>query len=211
MLLLNPGCPPVKVNTPLPYHEKALLRQVAKGDEKAFRTLFNAYRDRLYFYVLQIQQSKEVAEDIVQDTFLRIWLRRDQLPAIDHFNAYIFRMAQNAVMTGLRRKALETTILQEKIMPAQEEAGVDEELHFKFVKDTLQKAVNALPEQQKKVYLLRRVEGMRIREIAEALNISEVTVKRHLGQAQKALRYTIETNFPYESGILLIIFGILLS
>jgi RNA polymerase sigma-70 factor (ECF subfamily) len=197
------------VNSPLPYHEKALLLQVAKGDERAFHVLFDTYRDRLYFYVLQIQDSKEIAEDIVQDTFLRIWLRRDQLPAIEHFNAYIFRMAQNAVMTGLRRKALETTILQEKMAPVTTEAGVDDQLHFKLVKDVIQKAVSTLPEQQKKVYLLRREEGRRIREIAQALNISEITVKRHLNRAQKALRQAIEINFPYESGILLIIFGLL--
>ncbi len=197
------------MSTQTQYNEKALLLQVAKGDEKAFRTLFDAYRNRLYFYTLQITSSREMAEDIVQDTFLKIWLRRDQLNKINHFNAYIFQVAQNAVLSGLRRKATEAAILEGKLEPPLAEAELDEKLHFKLIKGVLQKSVDALPEQQKKVYMLRREEGYPIKEIAQIMDISEITVKRHLSQAQKTLRKALEDFFPFEGGILLVIFGLL--
>lgn len=199
------------MNTQHSYNEKNLLFQVSKGDEKAFRVLFDAYHNRLYFYTLQITNSREMAEDIVQDTFLKIWLHRDRLTDIGHFNAYLFRVAQNAVFSGLRRKALEASILEGKLEPPPAEAEPVEKLHFKMVKGVLQKAVDTLPEQQKKVYMFRREEGYPIREIAQIMDISETTVKRHLTQAQKTLRKALEDSFPYEGGILMVIFGLLSS
>jgi RNA polymerase sigma-70 factor (family 1) len=190
-------------------NEKALLEQVANGDEKAFRLLFDTYRNRLFFYTLQITSSREMAEDVVQDTFLKIWLRKDQLSRIDHFNAYIFKMAQNGVLSGLRRKAIEEAILEGKMEAGTPEPDIDQKLHFKQVKGVLQLAVDNLPPQQRSVYLLRREEDRQIREIARLMGISEVTVKRHLTQAQKTLRQALLDAFPYESSILIVIFGIL--
>ena len=200
---------PESMQPDVPLHEKDLLQRIAKGDEEAFHRLFDAYRNRLYFYTLQITGSKELAEDTVQDTFLRIWLHREQLLGVVHFNAYIFRIARNGVLNGFRRKALEATIIRERSEQQQYEPEAEEKLHFKLVRSELQKAVDALPQQQRRVYLLRREEGRPIKEIAALLDISEITVKRHLTQAQKQLRQVIENRFPFESGILLIIFGLL--
>lgn len=149
-----------------------------------------------------------MAEDIVQDTFLKIWIRRDQLTKIDHFKAYIYRVAHNGLLSGIRRKALEATILAGSQPTTIIEPDLEEKLHFKQVKQVLQAAIENLPAQQKTAYQLRREEGLRIREIARIMNISEITVKRHLTSAQKRLRETLEDAFPFDIGILLIIFGL---
>lgn len=191
----------------LEYDEKALLAKVAAGDETAFRLLFDAYRNRLYFYIFRLTLSKEVAEDILQDTFLKIWLNRDQLNRVEHFNAWIFKVAQNGVLTGLRRKAVEASIINDKQEQNTQQLIPDQQLHFKQVKTTLQEAIEALPPQQKKVFLLRREEGRRINEIANLMNISGLTVKKHLTAAQKTIRQALETSFPDDWAILLIIWG----
>lgn len=193
----------------IPHNEKALILKVAEGDEKAFRALFDTYRNRLYFYTLQITSSKEMAEDIVQDTFLKIWLRREQLRQVEHFNAYIFRVAQNTILSGIRRKALEAAILAGKVASPHDEESADERLHFKMIKTALQKAVNSLPEQQKKAYKLRREDGLGIQQIARIMGISPNTAKRHLTEAHKTLRQCLRHSFPHEGGILMIISGLL--
>ena len=118
-------------------------------------------------------------------------------------------MAQNGVISGLRRKAVEESILSEKQNQQQTQEVPDQQLHYKQVKGVLQKAIEALPPQQKKVFLLRREEGRKISEIASLMNISGLTVKRHLTAAQKTIRHALETSFPDDWAILIIIWELL--
>jgi len=196
------------VQSSFEYDEKALLAKVAAGNETAFRMLFDAYRNRLYFYILRLTASKEVAEDVLQDTFLKIWLNRENLHRIEHFNAYLFRAAQNGVITGLRRKALETSIINDNPEPLTVQIIPDQQLHYKQVKTTVEEAIETLPPQQKKVFQLRREEGRNIQEIAAIMNISGFTVKKHLTAAQKTIRQALETSFPDDWAILLLILGL---
>jgi RNA polymerase sigma-70 factor (family 1) len=188
--------------------EHALLQRVAAGDQQAFRVLFDAWTSRLYHYTFQLTGSRELAEDIVQDSFLKIWLRRDQLPSIENFGAYLFRMAQNAVLNGLRRKATESMVLEKRMALPQPDAEPDTLLHIKLVKNVLEEAVKTLPEQQQKVWRLRREQGKHIKEIAGDLGLAEPTVKRHLSKAQATLRSILEKEFPMEGGILLTLLGL---
>lgn len=191
------------------HNERELLRRVAKGDETAFRMLFDAYRDRLYFYILRITGSKETAEDVLQNTFLKLWLNRQVLDGVQNFNAWLFRISQNDVMNGLRRKALEAVLLRGEL--AQPAPGMEagELLHYKQVREIIQKAVGTLPPQQRKVYILRREEGLKIKEIADTLDISGLTVKKHLTAAQKTIRNALEAFFRGEGAILLFILSVL--
>lgn len=191
------------------HNEKMLLSQVAAGSEEAFRTLFDAYSSRLLQFALQLTGNRELAEDLVQDSFLTLWVRREQLTEIEHFSAYLYRMVRYAVLRGLKRKAIEADAVENKIKPLPPEPEQDDLLHIKFVKEVLNRAVQELPEQQRKVWLLRREEGRRTKEVAELLGISEITVKRHLGAAQQKLRDTLQQEFPLEGGILIIILGLI--
>jgi len=186
-----------------------LLAEVAAGSEDAFRTVFDAYSPRLLQFALQLTGNRELAEDIVQDSFLTIWVRREQLSEIDHFSAYLYTMVRHAVFRGLKRKAMAADAVEHKLAPLPPEADQDELLHIKQVREVLNRAVQELPEQQKKVWLLRREEGRRTKEVAQLLGISEITVKRHLGAAQAKLRDRLKQEFPLEGGILIIILGLI--
>ena len=87
-----------------------MLQDVARGDEHAFARLFHAYRDKLYGFIVKITGSRELAEDVVQDVFLKIWTHRSNLHEVENFNAYLFRMSHNQVMNGLKRMNLESSI-----------------------------------------------------------------------------------------------------
>lgn len=99
-----------RLSDTVPYHEPALLQQVADGDTAAFARLFDAYERRLFTYAYKIMQSREAAEDIVQDIFLQVWNNRSSLPGIRHFGAYIHRSAYHAALKVWKQSAREELV-----------------------------------------------------------------------------------------------------
>lgn len=170
-------------------NEKLLLRQIAGGDQKAFGKLFHTYRDKLFSFIYRISGSKEIAEDVVQDVFLKIWLQREKVTDIENFNAFLFRMSQNLMINQLRRMSKEVFILLEKqkrnhAIPS----SADDQLHYKNIRQFLDKVVNDLPPQQKTIYRLSREQNLKQSEIAQQLHISISTVQNHTTQALKTIR-----------------------
>lgn len=159
--------------------EKDILLQVAQGDERAFRILFNKYHHKLGSYIYHITRSQELAQEIVQDVFLKIWTNRTSLAGIVNFHAYLFVISKNHALNSLKKIAHEkalTTHLDVLIYETQtEEAGEDSERYI-----LVDEAIDQLPQQQKIVYLLSRHERMQYAEIASRLNLSRETVKKYL-------------------------------
>lgn len=182
------------------YNEKDLLVQVSEGNELAFRQLFNTYRPRLYSYILKITESKEIAEDTVHDVFLKIWFNRKSLPEILNINAYLYRMAHNHAYNGIRRMAKETLIMAElERQSGYEASDPNDKLVRKEVRTFIYDAVNKLTPQQKEVFRMSREEGLKQEEIAQRLNISIFTVKKHLTDALNYLRKEISHSYGSEA------------
>jgi RNA polymerase sigma-70 factor (family 1) len=194
-LATNLRIPELAVNENM---EQDLLHLVAAGDEGAFKDLYHSYRDKLFFFILRITSSEAMAEDAVQDVFLKVWQKRLDLPSINSFSAYLYRMAHNHVISGLRRMARETEVLSEIRQEMQDEGReVDEALLFRQVQEKLQEIVKGLPRQQRLVYTMSREEGRRQEEIASSLNISPSTVKNHMTEALKTIRREMARFYPY--------------
>jgi RNA polymerase sigma-70 factor (ECF subfamily) len=185
------------------YTEKELLQLSTEGDEKAFAEIFHRYKFKLYGFIYRLTQSQEMAEDIVQETFLRLWKNRDQLGNIEHLSSYIFRMAQNQAITGFKRMAMETMIIRQLLTGEKDfsPSTPESELALKEMEGLFRKAVDNLPPQQKKVYLLSREEGLKHEEIAERLQISRGTVKNHMIQLLRTLRSQLEKNLDPPAGL----------
>ena len=179
------------------YAEKELLRQVAAGDELAFQSLFNAWRDKLYFYIFRITNSQENAEDVVQEVFFKLWVKRCALTEVDNFSAYLYRMAHNHAISGIRRMAQETVILSELRRDSMASGlPADEALLRKQVEERLKEIADALPKQQKLVYTLSREQGLKQEDIAGQLNISVSTVQNHMTQALRTIRQELGRYYP---------------
>lgn len=186
------------------YNEKALLEQVAAGSEEAFGLLFHAWRNKLYFFILRISASPEAAEDVLQDVFVKLWINRAELLSIDHFSAYLYRMAQNHIINNARRMALESSILEELTRDSgMAEQKAYTELAHKQLQEILKTTIDNLPAQQKQVYTLARMQGYRQEEIAFQLRISVSTVKNHMTQALKTIRKQLREQYPVISLYLL--------
>jgi len=190
------------------HNEPALLDQVAQGDEKAFRVVFDHYRDTIYAFALKVTRRETIAEEIVQDVFIKIWINRSALPGVRHFGNFLYIIARNHTFNSLR------TLAKEKLtgeLPEQmEEAGASAEstvLQYDYGK-LLQHAIAQLPPQQKLVYTLSRQHGLSREEIAGQLNISPGTVKAHMTQALRSIRDYFKT---HESSVLWVVAALSLS
>jgi RNA polymerase sigma-70 factor (family 1) len=178
------------------YDEKALLVQVAQGDEDAFGALFHHYRHKILYFSWRFLQSDSRAQDVVQEIFLKVWLSREQLGDIKNFKAWLTAITRNHIYNALRRLAVEESFLTDLSARAvpQEENTAPNELAFQELQYALQKAVSNLTPQQKKIFELSRVEGLKHEQIAEKLEISRDTVKKHMTDALRHIR--LQMNSP---------------
>lgn len=162
-------------------NEKELLDRAAHDDEAAFSQLFYAYHNKLGTYVFRLTQSRETAEEIVQDVFLKIWIDRRKLTTIRHFGAYVYVLTRNQTLNCLRRLAKERVRNRKTLenIKAYYTADVAPDTAPNYF-SLIDKAVDELPPQQQKVYLLSRRERMKYEEIASYMGISRETVKKYL-------------------------------
>lgn len=177
------------------HNEEQLLQRAAAGSQDAFTALFHLYRHKLYSFLLRTTGSPQIAEDVIQDIFLKLWKDRENLVNIEQFGHYIYRMAQNQVINAMKRMARETLILAE--LKQQQTAAMSEaedNLSLREIKEKLQTALDKLPPKQKLVFTLSRDQGLRHDEIARRLNISPSTVNNHMIEALRRLRRQLQSH-----------------
>lgn len=170
-------------------NEKELLSRIAAGDETAFRTIYDTYRRKIYAYTLRLTESEAIADDIIQDVFMKVWLNRKSLPTILNFNAWLHTIARNHIMDVMKVLAKARLLHQQWAQVSTANGNnVEETLADKENQRLLQQALNRLSPQQLLIYQLTRQQGSRHADIASQLNISRHTVKTHLVHALRSIR-----------------------
>ncbi len=170
------------------YDERELLALIAAGDEAAFATLFDRYKDRVYAIAFKLLHTAALAEDIVQEVFLKIWLKRASLVEVKHFNAYLFIITRNDVYKAIKHLARNyKTSLQINEVQLLVHNDTEDYLMGKEYGLLLQQAIERLPNQQKQVYKLIKEQGLKREEVADLLHLRPETVKFHLAQAMKKI------------------------
>jgi RNA polymerase sigma-70 factor (family 1) len=178
------------------YDERAILDRVAQGDANAFEFLFNQYRNKVIYFAWKFLRSDARAEDVLQEVFLKVWTNREQLPDINNFKAWLNTLTRNYIYNALRRLATEEAFIKElsvkKVPPDQ--APVLDDLSFDELQHALDAAVANLTSQQKKVFELSRIEGLKHEQIAEKMEISRDTVKKHMTDALRKIRLQMKAH-----------------
>ncbi len=175
--------------------DKALFRQIAEGDEAAFRELFHAYVPQLEPLVMHLTKTASVTEDIIQETFLRVWLNRDKLADIENPRSWLLRIVFYQSFSWLRKQAVHHKAINALSHSREEGEGrssTEEAVAFTAMLRVVGEAVQQLPTQAKRIYLLSREKGLRIPEIAEQLHLSPNTVKNSLVRSLQAIRKHME-------------------
>lgn len=187
------------------YQEEEVISLIIQGDENAFATFFHHYRNRIYGLALRLTHSTSIAEEIVQDVFLKIWMKRADLTQIENLQAYLFAIARNDVFRVMKQIArnYQNVLLTEKEVLIENTSE-----HYVMEKEystLLRKAVDRLPHQQKQVYTLIKEQGLKREEAAVFLSLHPETVKSHLAQAMKSIRNFCMLHLQTLIGILIIL------
>jgi RNA polymerase sigma-70 factor (ECF subfamily) len=170
-------------------NNKELLLLTANGDELAFARLFDLYANHIYTIAIRFTGSPITAEETVQEVFLKIWLKRESLPEIKDFRAYLFIITRNYLYRILRANADKYRKQREYSRSyALTQNDTENKVLEKEYGLVLQQAIDRLPRQQKKVYRLVKEMGLKREDAAHLLQIHPETIKYHLSEAMKNLR-----------------------
>lgn len=172
-----------------------LLIALKEGNEAAFIKVYNQYRRKVYTYAYQLCKLADTAEEIVQEVFIKVWLKRDQINAELSFDPYIKKITVNHVLNHLKKISRERT-LQEQVFRTIETSSNRTEDHLleKELLKIYHEAIDRLPKQKKLIYQLSRVEELSHDEISQKLNISKNTVKNHIVESSRSIREYVNKN-----------------
>jgi len=169
--------------------ERKLLIQLGDGKETAFNILYDRYANRIYSRLLRLTQSEQLADELLQDTFIVLWNKRHTINPDLSIRSWLYKVAENEVYQ-LYRKIARDKKLQEHIVSTFIEtySHTEEGLFYKESQDLLNKAMEQLSPQRKEVFKLCRIEGLSYQEAAYQMGLSVSTVSNHLVQATSIVR-----------------------
>ena len=169
--------------------EKILLTRLRNGDHAAFEQLYHHYKRHIVGHLLGLFKDQEIAQDIAQDTFIKIWENRAQLDEQKSFKAYLFTIATNNAYTLFQRIGKdEKARLSFRFLLQHVTDQVDDYIAGLEHQELLESLLALLPERQREVFRLFKVDGYSYAEISEQLGISSNTINTHLKRATNYLR-----------------------
>lgn len=190
------------------YNEEQLLRRLAEGDAVAFREIYEQHQQTVFAFAFYLTKSKDLAEEVVQEVFIRIWEKKERLPENMSLLPYIKKMTQNHIFDLFRKASREQT-LQRSLYHAMSSVlslPVDE-LMEKELRKIYRGGIDQLPPQKKIIYTLSRDHNLSYGEIAEKLKISQNTVRNHMTEALRSVRNYIERHSVMLSFLLVLAAG----
>ncbi|HEY0175480.1 MAG TPA: sigma-70 family RNA polymerase sigma factor [Pedobacter sp.] len=185
--------------------ESELLAKIVKGDERAFRIVFNTYQKKIYSSALQMLHDEILAEEVVQVSMLKLWMMGTGLLEIRNLQGYLIKISRNYAFDLLRRKEMQLKAERNiQVTWSEEHNETEEQILLNETRKILQDGIELLPPQQKIVYQLCHQEGLKYEEAASRLNLSVETIRSYMRLAQRFLRNHLRSNS--DIAVLLIIF-----
>ncbi|WP_183574487.1 RNA polymerase sigma factor [Mucilaginibacter sp. X5P1] len=181
------------------------IQKLILGDEDAFKKIYDQYAQKVYRLAFHYLKGKDWSEEIVQETFIKLWLNRESLDTEGDIWSYLSLISKRLSL-NLIREISRSTSLTDKLISNIEEVynATEENIYANDLEQITEKLINKLPRQQQLIYKLSRVDGLSHKEIADQLSISPNTVKNHMVQALKTIKANL--NFSYLISIIIVLF-----
>jgi len=180
-----------------------IQQRAADGDEDAFKKIYYQFYKRLYQFSLSLVKTKEAAEEIAEDVFIKIWQQKENLSEIKNLRVYLYIATKNTSLNYLSKKAKENLtepfdninidLYKSTITP--EELMITAEMYRK-----IQQQVEALPPRCKMIFKLIREDGLKYKEVSDILNISVNTIDVQIAIAIKKIALALKPDFDYQPG-----------
>ncbi len=176
----------------MPFSKQSIHR-ISLGDERKFRCLMEFISDDLFLFAMGFIRKKEIAEEIVSDVFVKTWENRSNLTEIENLKSYLFVSVKNSCISHIRKNRKENLItlhgFDDFMVPAVE---CPESQYINSEKlSAIYQAIEQLPPKCKLAFSLAKFSGLKYKEIAEIMDVSEKTVNNHLVFALKKLSETL--------------------
>ena len=179
--------------------ELKYVRRLEEGDSDAFDILFTQYYPQLKRFFLGFVKDEDLAQDMAQDIFFKIWTNRKTISKVDSFNRYLFRMARNIIYDYYdhelvkenyeHREREKTEFLYSDIL--------EEEIYAKELSLLIDLAIEKMPPQRKQIFILSRKKGLTNEEIAKQLEINKRTVENHISLAIRELKKVVQSSLCF--------------
>lgn len=166
--------------------ERNLIKGLKKGDYKSYEILFRMYYAKFVHYAESIVEDRDVAKDLVQEAFMKVWLNRNNLKENLSINNFLFVLVRRSALNFIRdRKIAES--LDESLILVDNQEYIDDNIV------QLESIIDSMPSQRRTVFKKSRQEGLRNKDIAQQMNLSEKTVERHITLAMNDLRRKLKS------------------
>jgi RNA polymerase sigma-70 factor (ECF subfamily) len=164
------------------------IKQLIEGNEDVFTAVYEQYSEKVYRLAFRFLKDKALSEEVVQETFINVWLSREKLDPAGNMWLYLYVVAKRLSLNSLRQACKSNNFVENLLNFMEEQNSTEEEVLARDLEQFTDKIIEKLPRQQQLVFKLSRVEGLSHKEIAEQLHISPNTVKNHMVEALKTLR-----------------------
>ncbi|WP_052346755.1 RNA polymerase sigma-70 factor [Hymenobacter swuensis] len=189
------------METTTPSTENLLQRMATADDRQAFGLFFTRYHAPLVTFALQYVKARELAEEVVSDVFLKLWNKRETLPAIQSITSYLYVAVKNQALNYRLRVENQPTLALDDVIT---EHPVDimtpeRTLLTQELQADITRAVNSLPPQCQAIFRLVREDGLKYKEVADIMGLAPKTVDVQMGIAIKKISVALRQHLADQS------------
>ncbi|MGA9291221.1 MAG: RNA polymerase sigma-70 factor [Ignavibacteriaceae bacterium] len=165
------------------------LQQIKIDDRASLEQIYKQYWSKLYIYAFNVLHEKEICEDIIQEIFVGLWMKRNDIQ-ISNLDSYLYQSVKYQIFNHFRRSKYKRQLM-ERFNEESRKYKIDETYEKKELKVHIKDAISKLPEQRRLIFQMSRYEGLSNKEISENLNISLQTVKNQISASLKFIRKSL--------------------
>ncbi len=174
-----------------PENEIKFIAEIRSGSEAAYRSVYLHFYERLCIYILNFTPNREIAEDVVQEVFLKLWNNRKELKPGGSLGGYLYTLTYNEYINIYRKNVKQNRELELLRLQSLSELLQDNDDVFQEKLEQVKKIIDELPPRCREIFILNKQHGLRHKEIAAQLDISVKTVENQVGKAMAVLRKKI--------------------
>ena len=177
-------------------NEKILVAKLRNNDVEAFDLLYHQYSNKLYRFSFSMLKNEEDACEIVQETFFKIWEKRNKIDSSKSFKSFLFSVSYHLIIDQLRERLKDQEFRNSLEKYFNKQVNLQENrLDYNTLETEINKAVDELPEKRKQIYRLSREKGLSHKEIAEQMGVKPKTVENQINLALKHIKIRLGKDF----------------
>jgi RNA polymerase sigma-70 factor (ECF subfamily) len=183
---------------------KTIQQRIAEGEEKAFEELYRLFNKKLQHFAKALVRSKEIAEEVVEDVFVKLWCNRSSISTIENLNVYLYIAVKNKALNTLSHKAVNLVTAPFDFLEISLNQSSSDPYDLMITSEMMHlmhKAIEELPPRCKMIFKLIREDGLKYKEVAEILNISVNTIDVQMAIAVKKICAALQVQKPSKDSV----------